>query len=80
MTVPRGALEELILRDLSHRIHDMDSDSLSSFMQSLKGISAPDPRSERPVESKPAAEIQATGATHTTALTNAILRQELKFR
>eukprot|EP00892_Ulva_mutabilis_P010334 jgi/Ulvmu1/7673/UM038_0102.1 len=43
VVVPRGALEELLLRDLSSRIHEMDSKSLASFMQNLKVLSAPDP-------------------------------------
>lgn len=45
VSVPRGALEELIVRDIATRVHSMDPSALAAFMDSLRSTSAPEVRS-----------------------------------
>jgi hypothetical protein len=46
VTVPRGALEELIIRDFASRVHNMDSNTLASFTDSMRSMSAPELRTD----------------------------------
>lgn len=46
IAVPRGALEELIVRDFASRVHNMEPNTLAAFLDSLRNMSAPDIRSD----------------------------------
>jgi hypothetical protein len=68
VTVPRGALEELMIRDFASRVHNMDSGALATLMESFRGSKAPDLRAAQAPPS-PAGAADLPG-THTGVTRN----------